>query len=388
MPSCSSSGSSSCYGSWQQSHGEPALYCEFGASFNEESTSVPNNTSTIRYSYYVRYTDDSALFYGTTRDTAGTTRVYVDGNLVSSVYVPIEYNYSDGHRGLVSGGGTCTVKHNTNGSKTINCKIDLAGGYDPRGVGFAWDSAGGSTGSMRLTDIPRGATIAVSPAVLTIDGNNKLTVTVTDALVRDRELLFKVGNYSTTIKLKNNAKTYTWTPTKDIVNQIGTSANAVAQVTVRVYAGNTKFESVARFGISVAETASSKIIKNGSRMTFIINGEFFNFDGLFGDKSPLVTKVAVALFQNGSTPTLPFLELDRVVLTKDTWNQLVADDHIKVETEEAKIYKNSSVDHQLGALGNDYETFVLKPGNNKIQCLYSDWATSPTFKLKYREVYL
>ena len=42
----------------------------------------------------------------------------------------------------------------------------------------------------------------------------------------------------------------------------------------------------------------------------------------------------------------------------------------------------------LGALGNDWEKFNLKPGINQIKCVYSEWATKPDFKLKYREAFL
>lgn len=45
----------------------------------------------------------------------------------------------------------------------------------------------------------------------------------------------------------------------------------------------------------------------------------------------------------------------------------------------------------LGALGNDWEQFVLKPGMNTIMTGYSDWVADeyrPHFKMKYREVYI
>lgn len=390
MPNCSSSGSTSCYGSWQQQHGEPALYCEFGASFSEGTTSEENNTSVVNYSYYVNYTSDSALFYGTTRSEAGTTRVYVDGNLVSSVYVPIEYNYSDGHRDLVSGRGSCTVKHNEDGTKKINCRIDLAGGTDPRGAGFAWDSAYGSNGSMTLTTINRGGKVAVSPNTITIDGENELTITVTDTKSRAHTLDIKVGNYSTKVTLPAGTTTYKWKPTKELIPQIGTGNGGSASVTLTTQITSTvKKTDTATFGVSVSNSTSATISKEQNTITFSFNGQFFKFDNLFEGRVPRVTKLAVAMYQNGSVPLMPFVEVDRITFTKDTWNQMIKGDTIKIDTEEATIFKNSSVEHRLGALGNDYERFVLVPGVNQIQCLNSDWVeTPPDFKLKYREVYL
>lgn len=45
----------------------------------------------------------------------------------------------------------------------------------------------------------------------------------------------------------------------------------------------------------------------------------------------------------------------------------------------------------LGALGNDWEEFMLMPGVNQINCQYSDWvldAYAPKFRVYWREVYL
>ena len=46
---------------------------------------------------------------------------------------------------------------------------------------------------------------------------------------------------------------------------------------------------------------------------------------------------------------------------------------------------------ELGALGNDWESFVLTKGTNQIGTMYSDWVTDahkPTFTLRYRERFL
>jgi hypothetical protein len=45
----------------------------------------------------------------------------------------------------------------------------------------------------------------------------------------------------------------------------------------------------------------------------------------------------------------------------------------------------------LGALGNDWEDFVLTPGLNQIGIAYSEWVEAeyaPTMKVRYREVFL
>ena len=42
----------------------------------------------------------------------------------------------------------------------------------------------------------------------------------------------------------------------------------------------------------------------------------------------------------------------------------------------------------LGAVGNMWESFSLKPGMNQIKCLASEWAQTPTYNLRYREVFI
>ena len=56
-----------------------------------------------------------------------------------------------------------------------------------------------------------------------------------------------------------------------------------------------------------------------------------------------------------------------------------------------EVYLNGVISPQLGALGNDWEEFCLKPGLNQIGIAYSNWVTdehAPQFKVRYREAYL
>lgn len=66
-------------------------------------------------------------------------------------------------------------------------------------------------------------------------------------------------------------------------------------------------------------------------------------------------------------------------------------DSILADTSVAEVYRNDTREPGLGALGNDWEDFYLSPGINQIHCSYSDWVEDtykPTFKLRYREVFL
>ena len=282
------------------------------------------------------------------------------------------------------------IEHNSDGTKSF----DIEGGYE-----FAYNGHPPTTfgGTAKLPTINRGASsITCSPSILTITGESSIVFTINDSVSRSHILDIIVGNYSQQVRLDEGVTTYTWTPSKDLINQIGSGGNLVAKavVTTVLKMGNTPAEQViakkeVKFGVVVADLATAKITMENGTVTFNLNGIFASFDGLFEDRTPIATKVAIHLNQNGSTPLLPYFEVNKVLLSKDTWNQLVSGDVIKIDTEEAKIYKNGTVEYRLGALGNDYETFVLVPGQNQIQCLASDWVeTEPEYKLKYREVFL
>ena len=76
---------------------------------------------------------------------------------------------------------------------------------------------------------------------------------------------------------------------------------------------------------------------------------------------------------------------------KDIPNKFSANDVLVADCNTAEITLNNIPSPNLGAVGNNWEGFVLKPGLNHIGVAYSEWVTdeyAPTFKVKYREVFL
>lgn len=74
---------------------------------------------------------------------------------------------------------------------------------------------------------------------------------------------------------------------------------------------------------------------------------------------------------------------------EDIPNKFSANDELIVDCESAQIYLNDIEAPELGALGNDWDNFYLKPGTNQIGVAWSDWTRSaPEFKMKYREAFL
>lgn len=73
---------------------------------------------------------------------------------------------------------------------------------------------------------------------------------------------------------------------------------------------------------------------------------------------------------------------------KDVPNKFAVDDTLTVDCQTGDITLKGLPQYGLGALGNDWEKFNLKPGVNQIKCVYSEWAKKPDFKIKYREAFL
>lgn len=76
----------------------------------------------------------------------------------------------------------------------------------------------------------------------------------------------------------------------------------------------------------------------------------------------------------------------------DAWddvpNKFGKSDILSVNCRSGEVTNRGLPAIDLGAIGNNWEDFYLKPGNNQIRCIYSEWAKQPRFKLKYREVFL
>lgn len=74
---------------------------------------------------------------------------------------------------------------------------------------------------------------------------------------------------------------------------------------------------------------------------------------------------------------------------KDVPNKFTESDRLIVNCKTGEVIHNWAPAPDLGALGNDWEDFHLKPGQNQIGFAWSDWTENPpSIKMKYREVFL
>lgn len=142
---------------------------------------------------------------------------------------------------------------------------------------------------------------------------------------------------------------------------------------------------------------TSYMRKTGSEFVFNMAGHRTSYTRL-GYKDLKATKVVASFAQYNDRRPLSFNGLFWVRLEKhncDTWlnipNKFSANDILEANCKTGEVLLNGTLSPELGALGNDWEGFCLTPGTNLIDTTYSSWVDdnyAPTFKVKYREVFL
>lgn len=127
--------------------------------------------------------------------------------------------------------------------------------------------------------------------------------------------------------------------------------------------------------LGIKKTITNDTVKDykANRVTFFI--------GQYDERSPLKYNGLnwVKFVKSNSTAT------------KNIPNKFSANDVVEADCNTGKVYLNGVETPQLGALGNDWEKLFLVSGINQIGVSWSDFvddAHAPTFKVKYREVYL
>lgn len=112
----------------------------------------------------------------------------------------------------------------------------------------------------------------------------------------------------------------------------------------------------------------------------------------------VVNQIIFTMSQYGTKPVLAYNGLYWAKFVKnncDTWkdvpNKFSANDVVEADCGSGEISLNGVHTPSLGALGNDWEDFILTPGLNQIGVSYSDWVAddyAPKMKVRYREVFL
>ena len=149
------------------------------------------------------------------------------------------------------------------------------------------------------------------------------------------------------------------------------------------------------FGANSKAIRTSTIQKSGGKVTFKIGTYTYTYtDSAIADM--IANKVTFMFERYGQSAALTYNGLHWAKLVKhncDTFkdipNKFSANDVVEAVCRTGEIFHNGIHSPELGALGNDWEGFVLTPGLNQIGVAYSDWCSvPPTLKVRYREVFL
>lgn len=161
--------------------------------------------------------------------------------------------------------------------------------------------------------------------------------------------------------------------------------------------GNTAFVDQTVMNVSI-QTEGARIKFNVSYKN--TNNKWVNLTGYPPKKSVKGVKVAFITFMFEQYSATPALKMGLYSLKfrktncetyKDVPNKFSANDVLEADCKSGDIRLNGISRPDLGALGNNWEEFCLTPGLNQIGVAYSDWvadAYAPTFKVRYREVFL
>lgn len=198
------------------------------------------------------------------------------------------------------------------------------------------------------------------------------------------------------------------------VNKVGSERKVIAglsvfkphagnQATINLYVNNKNMDAIhidishgnRFFGYGSNSALTTTISKQGRYVSFNVAG----LKRKFFDEGIANLEMHELTFLFGQYATQPALTMnglyeaklimDHCVTWQDIPNKFSAGDAVQADCSTGEITLNGISAPELGALGNDWETFRLRPGSNSIGTAWSDWAqTSPEFAMRYREVWL
>lgn len=175
----------------------------------------------------------------------------------------------------------------------------------------------------------------------------------------------------------------------------GTKANLRFYVNGKVK-GTVQID-LSQAGSKLKLSGSQSIIKTGAKVQFKVAGLNMVYTDP-GIADIPINEITCTFSKFGTKPALKHNGISWVKLVQDqstVWrdipNKFSTNDVVEADCKTGEIFLNGASTPALGALGNDWEDFCLTPGINQIGFSYSDWvdaAYAPTFKVKYREVFL
>jgi len=189
---------------------------------NEDSYSIPNNTSSVSW----------ALYLISTGYNFSTWSFPITCNVDGEVYNASEYRTLAKNSTLLIASGTKTIGHNNDGTKSISCSATVratGASYLPGNIDVS--------GTLVLTTIPR--TSSVSCASFNIGDATTITISrASSSFTHTLEWYF--GNISGTIATKTSSTSVGYTiPAASLYAQIPSSTYGTGTIKCYTYSGNT-----------------------------------------------------------------------------------------------------------------------------------------------------
>lgn len=242
------------------------LYATVSFSIKEKSYDVSTNTSVVEYSFSGAQVSPSYFaFSGTSRNPAGTVVVKINGSDVKSANIAL-LRYA---QGTCSGSGTVTVPHNNDGTKTVSWSIrmdEVTGNYS----GDTWKYGATSTsGSLKLTDIPRATAPTLSKT--SADMGTSVTITTTPAVSTFQHILYyQIGSGSwTAIGTHLTSTTTTWTIPLNLASKVPNGTSLPLTIWCETYNGDTH---IGTKSVSLTATVPSSVVPSISSITVSESG--------------------------------------------------------------------------------------------------------------------
>lgn len=162
-----------------------------------------------------------------------------------------------------------------------------------------------------------------------------------------------------------------------------------------IYFGDDKAATKKAAAINPVRTSIIK--KSGKSVSFNIGGIKRSYENSEIEET-LATEVSFGFGRYHDKSVLNRNGLYSAKFVKDNctdWrevpNKFSSSDVVTANCRTGEIKLNNASTPEYGSLGNDWEDFCLNPGTNQIGIAYSDWVLddfAPTFKIRYREVFL
>lgn len=252
-------------------------------SWEIESQSIVNNTSTVKWKMQLIATSDGRIDSSASKEWSVT----VNGTKYSGTNkITIGNNKT-----ITLASGSTTITHNTNGTKTFSYSFS-----QQFGITFSGSSIGtkSGSGSGTLTTIARKSSLSASNG--TLGTAQTLTVSRHNSAFT-HTITYVCGSSAGTIATKSNSTSISWTPPLTLASQNTTGTSVSIVFTITTYSGGTSIGTNTK---TITCAIPSSVKPTVSLTVTDANGHKDTFGSYIQGKSKFSVKVT-ASGSNGST---------------------------------------------------------------------------------------